>query len=69
MSPFSGIQRKLNAGAQLQTFPYATVSKPFLYSSSFTAKSYTETPSFKSVTDRQTNQQTKTQRFGHPGGG
>ena len=33
---------KLNAGAQLQTFPYPTASKSFLYSSAFIAKSGTQ---------------------------
>jgi len=46
MSPISGVRRKLNAGAQLQTFPYPTVLRPFLYSSRLMAKSYAETPSF-----------------------
>ena len=32
MSPFSGVWRKLNTGAQLQNFPYLTVSKSCLYS-------------------------------------
>ena len=43
--------RKLNKDAQLQTLPYPKVSKSFLYSCAFVAKSYAESPSFKSVTD------------------
>ena len=57
--------KKLNTAAQLQIFPYPTVSKSFLYSNSFVTKSYAETPSFKSVTDTQTDKQ-KTQRFRAP---
>jgi len=45
VSPVNGNLRKLNTGAQPQTFPYPTVSKKFLYSNSFMAKSYAETPS------------------------
>jgi len=57
VSPVGGSLRKLNAGAQLQTFSYPMTSKLFLYSNSFMAKSYAKTPSFKSVTDTQTNKQ------------
>ena len=49
---------KLNTGAQLQTFPYPTVSKSFLSSTAFMAKSGAQSLTFKSVTDRQTNKQT-----------
>jgi len=35
MSPTGGIQRKLNACVQLQTFPHPMVSKLFLYSNAF----------------------------------
>jgi len=71
MMPVHGNVRKLNTGAQLQTFPYTTVPKTFLYSNNFMAKSYAETPSLKSVKDEQTNQQTnkKLNIFGRPGGG
>jgi len=55
VSPVCASFRNLNAGEQLKTFPYPKVSKPFLYSNSFMAKSYSETPSFKSVTDTQTD--------------
>jgi len=54
--------RKLNTGAQLQTFPYPTASKSFLYTSAFMTKSGAQTLAFKSVTDRQTDTQ-KTLRF------
>jgi len=58
-------------GAQLQTFPYPTASKSFLYSNAFMAKSGAESLTFKSVTDRQTDRETdkKLNAFGHPGGG
>ena len=62
--------RKLSTGAQLQTFPCPTASKSFLYSNTFMAKSGAQTLTFKSVTDRQTDRQTKKLNvFGHPGGG
>ena len=64
---------KLNTGAQLQTFPYPTALKPFLYSNAFMAKSGAQTLTFKSVTNKQTNRQTdkikKLNVFGCPGGG
>ena len=71
LSPIGNSLTKLNTGAQLQTFPYPTVSKSFLYSNAFMAKSGALTLTFKSVTDRQTNRQTdrqtkKTQRFWLP---
>ena len=61
-------QQKLNTGAQLQTFPYPTASKLFLYSNAFMAKFGAQTLTFKSVTNKQTNRQTdkKTQRFWPP---
>jgi len=43
----------LNTGAQLQTFPYPMASKSFLFYNAFMAKSGEQTPTFKSVTDRQ----------------
>ena len=48
------------------------VSKSFLYSNAFMAKSDVQSLTFKSVMNKQTNRQTdrqKTQRFGCPGGG
>ena len=48
---------KVEHGAQLQTFPYPTASKSFLYSNAFMAKSGAQTLTFKSVTDKQTNRQ------------
>jgi len=72
MSPIGIDLRKLNTGAQLQTFPYPTASKSFLYSNAFMAKSGAQTLTFKSVMDRQTNRQTDKKQlnvFGHPGGG
>jgi len=46
---------KLNTRAQLQTFPYPTVLKSFLYSDAFMAKSGAQTLTFKSVTEKQTD--------------
>jgi len=65
VSPIVNSLRKLNTGAELQTLPYPTASKLFLYSNTFVAKSGVQTLTFKSVTDRQTNRQ-KTQRFWPP---
>jgi len=39
-------------GAQIQTFPYATASKSFLYSNAFMVKSGAQTLTFKSVMDK-----------------
>jgi len=69
VSPFAGNLRKLSTGAQLQTFPYPMVSKSFLYSNAFLAKSGAPSLTFKGVTDKQTDKQTdrqKTQRFWPP---
>ena len=68
LSPIGNSLTKLNTDAQLQTFPYPTASKSFLYSIAFMAKSGAQTLTFKSVTDKQTNRQTdkKTQRFWPP---
>ena len=57
--------QKLSAGRQLQTFPYPTASKTFLYSNAFMAKTGAQTLTLKSVTDKQTDRQ-KTQRFRPP---
>jgi len=54
----------LSTGAQLQTFPYPTASKSFLYSNAFMAKLGAQTLTFISVTDKQTDK--KTQRFWPP---
>ena len=43
MSPIIINLRKLSTGAQLQTFPYPTASKSFLYSNAFMAKSGAQT--------------------------
>jgi len=64
MTPVGSSLRKLNTGAQLQTFPYPTVAKPFLYSNAFMAKLGAQTLTFKSVRDRQTDK--KTNVFGEP---
>ena len=65
LSPIGNSLTKLNTDAQLQTFPYPTVSKSFLYSNAFVAKSGAQSLTFKSVTNKQTNRQ-KTQRFCPP---
>jgi len=65
MSPTGINLRKVSTGAQLQTFPYPTASKSFLYSNAFMAKSGAQSLTFKSMTDKQTNRQ-KTQRFWPP---
>jgi len=65
VSPVGSNLWKLSTGAQLQTLPYPTISKSFLYSNSFLAKSCTQTLTFTSVTNKQTNRQ-KTQRFWMP---
>jgi len=59
MSPIGINLRKLSTGAQLQTFPYPTASKLFLYSNAFMAKLGAQTLTFKSVTDKQTDRQIK----------
>ena len=72
MSPIGINLRKLSSGAQLQTLPYPTASKLFLYSNAFMEKSGAQSLMFKSVTDRQSDKQTNRQKlnvFGHPGGG
>ena len=62
MSTVGGNLRKLNTGAQLQTFPYQTASKSFLFSNVLMAKSGEQTLTFKSVTDRQSVADKKTWR-------
>jgi len=59
VSRISGVRRKLKAYVQLQTFPYPTMSKVFLYFNAFTVKSCAQTLSFKSVTNTHTNKKTK----------
>jgi len=63
--------QQVQHGAQLQTFPYPTASKSFLYSNTFMAKSGAQSLTFKSETNKQTDKQTdkqtkKTQRFWPP---
>ena len=65
VSPIGSSLRNLTTGAQLQTFPYSTVSKSFLYSNAFMAKSGAQSLTFKSVTNKQTDRQKK-QRFWPP---
>jgi len=57
---------KVEHGAQLQTFIYSTASKLFLYYNAFMAKSGEQSLTFKIVTDRQTDRQTKNSTFWPP---
>jgi len=59
VSPIGSSLRKLNMGAQLQTFPYPAVSRSFLYYNAFMAKSGAQSLTFKSVRNKQTDRQTK----------
>jgi len=63
VSPIGSSLKKLNTGAQPRTFAYPTVSKSFLYPNAFMAKSGAQSLTFKSVTDRQTDKQTKNSTF------
>ena len=63
LSPIGNSLTKLNTGAQPQTFPYPTVSKSFLYSNAFMAKSGTQSLTSKSVTNKQTDRQRKNSTF------
>ena len=65
LSPIGNSLTKLNTGAQLQTFPYQTVSKSFLYSNAFMAKSCAKTLTFKSVTNKQTNRRRRVKSEPH----
>ena len=72
LSPIGNSLTKLNTGAQLQTFPYPTESKWFLYANAFMAKSGAQSLTFKSVTNKQTDRETNKKKlnvFGCPGGG
>ena len=75
LSPIGNNLTKLNTGAQLQTFPYPTASKSFLYSNAFMAKSGAQSLTLKSVTNKRTEKQTDRQTaknlnvFGRPVGG
>jgi len=68
MSPWHQSQ-KVEQGAQLQTFPYRTASKSFLYSNAFMAKSGAQTLTLKSVTDRQTDKQKNSTFLATPAAG
>jgi len=63
VAPPSGIETKLNVDAQLQTFPYPTISKPLLSSNAFWVMS-SQTMLFKSMTDKLTDK--KLNIFGSP---
>jgi len=65
LSPVGNSLTKVNTGAQLQTFLFL-----FLYSNAFMAKSGIQSLTFKSVTNKQADRQTKKLTvFGCPGGG
>ena len=69
VSPTGSSLRNLNTGAQLQTFPYPTVSKSFLYSHAFTTKSGAQSMTFKSVKNRQTDKQKNSAFLAAPAAG
>jgi len=47
LSPIRSSLRKMNTGAQLQSFPYLTASKSFLYCNAFMAKSGAQSLTYK----------------------
>ena len=63
LSPIGNSLTKLNTGVQLQTFPYPTASKSFLYSNVFMLKSGAQPLTFKSVTNKEIDKQTKNSTF------
>jgi len=63
MSPIGINHRKLSTGAQPQAFPYPTASKLCQYFNAFMAKSGEQSLTFKSLTDKQTDKQTKNSTF------
>ena len=67
LSPIGISLTKLNTCAQLQTFPYPTASKSFLYSNAFMVKSGAQSLTFKSVTNRQTDKQKNSTFLATPG--
>jgi len=68
VSPVGSSLTKFNTYAHLQTFPYPTVSKPFLYSNAFMAKSGAQSDVQKrDELTKLTNK--KLNVFGCPGGG
>jgi len=69
MTPIGISLRKLTTSEQLQTFPYPTASKSFLYSNAFIAKSGAQTLTFKSVTDKQTDKQKNSTFLATPAAG
>ena len=69
VSPIGSSLRKLNTGAQRQTFPYPTVSKSFLCSNDFMAKSGAQSLTFKSVMNRQTDRQKNSTFLAAPAAG
>ena len=62
LSPIGNSLTKLNMGAQLQTFPYPTASKSFLYSNAFMAKSGAQSLTFKSMMEKQTDNRQQTDK-------
>jgi len=68
LSPTGSNLRKLDTSAQLQTFPYPTVSTLFLYFNALMPKSGAQSRTCKSVTDRHRDRQ-KLNDFDHTSGG
>jgi len=62
LSPIGNSWRKLNTGGQLQSFPYPSVSKSFLCSNAFMAKSGAQSLTFKKR-DEQSDKETKNSTF------
>jgi len=63
VSTVGGNLRKLNRVHNYKPSPYRKASKLFLHSSAFMAKSVAQTLAFKSMTNRQTDRQTKNSTF------
>ena len=73
-SAFSGVANwqqsdKVEHKCTTTNLPLSNVSKSFLYSNAFMAKSGAQSLTFKSVTNKQTDRQKKLYVFGCPGGG
>jgi len=68
VAPLTGVETKLNMGAQLYNLPFSNyIKKPLLSSWAFWAKSLSRTLPFKSVTEYwQTDTSQKTQHFWLP---
>jgi len=69
VSPIGSSLRKLNTGAQLQTFPYLTALKLFLNTPTPSWRNREHNSDVQKRGDRQTDRQKKLNVFGRPGGG